>query len=114
VNQPIPVLSKVPARCPVCAGNSIVKTDATAWVPRNFTCADCKSVLKVTFTARCLLAIPVLVVMCAVMFFTKFLAQSGFLSGVLLAATQGGLASFGFAVTMQMVIRGLSYRVVES
>jgi hypothetical protein len=114
VNQPVPVLSKLRARCPVCAGDSIVKTDATAFVPNKFTCTNCESLLKITFTSRSLLAAPVMLAMIALMFSVAHLARSGFLSGGLLVAIQGGLAGFGFAVTMQTLIRGAIYRVVKS
>jgi hypothetical protein len=52
--------------------------------------------------------------MIALMFSVGHLARSGFLSGGLLVAIQWGLAGFGFAVTMQTLIRGAIYRVVKS
>src|ERR1700686_1744921 len=114
VNQASPVLSKLPARCPVCLGQMIYKTDATALVPRTFTCVNCKSVLTTTITPRILLVVPVLLAMCVVLYSTELLRRAGFLSGVLLVAAQGGIAGLGFALTMRLAIRGLTYRLVKS
>jgi hypothetical protein len=102
-----PALSKLSARCPVCAGKEIYQTGT------NLECASCHSVLKVTVSSRVLLVIPILLGLCAGMFLTRLLETSGILSGLSLAIVRGALASVGFGLTMHAGIRGLSYRVAN-
>jgi hypothetical protein len=102
-----PVLSKLSAPCPVCAGKEIYQTGNT------LECASCHSVLKVTINSRVLLVIPLLVGFAAAMFFVQFLERSGILAGVLLAGVRGALVASGFGFAIQTCARALSYRVVK-
>ena len=76
-----------------------------------YECANCHSILRVAITSRSLLAIPTVLGMCAVMLLTIPLERAGFLSGVWLAATRGGLAALAFGFSARVFIQGLKYRV---
>jgi hypothetical protein len=102
--MPAAAPSILSAPCPICAGRAIFRTGNV------YECANCHSALKVAITSRSLWAIPTLVGMCAVLLLTVPLEQSGFLSGVWLAAIRGGLAALAFGLTARVFIRGLKYR----
>jgi hypothetical protein len=97
--------SRLSAPCPVCMGKTILLTGKV------YECANCHSILKVAITPRSLLAIPTVLGMCAVMLLTIPLERSGFLSGVWLAASRGGLAALAFGLSARVFIQGLKYRV---
>jgi len=101
-----PTSSRLSAPCPVCMGETILLTGKV------YECANCHSVLTVAITPRSLLAIPTVLGMCAVMLLTIPLERSGFLSGVWLAASRGGLAALAFGLSTRVFIQGLRYRVV--
>jgi len=97
--------SRLSAPCPVCTGKTILV------IGKIYECANCHSALRVAITSRSLLAIPTALGMCAVILLTIPLERSGFLSGVWLAASRGGLAALAFGLSARVFIQGLKYRV---
>jgi hypothetical protein len=100
-----PTPSRLLASCPVCMGKTILLTG------KIYECANCHSILRVAITSRSLLAIPTVLGMCAVMLLTIPLERAGFLPGVWLAASRGGLVALAFGLSARVFIRGLKYRV---
>jgi hypothetical protein len=102
-----PVLSKLSAPCPVCAGKEVYQTG------NSLECASCHTILKVKITSRVLWVIPILVAFAAAMFLIQFLEKSGLLTGLLLAGVRGAVVASGFGFAFQAGARGLAYRVVK-
>jgi hypothetical protein len=102
-----PVLSVVPAPCPVCAGSEIYRTGNT------LECANCHSILKGAISSRALWIVPIMLGFLAAMYLTIPLQRYGFLTGVWLAAVRGGLAAGTLGLCAQTVKRSIRYRVAK-